>query len=313
MIEIIKKGALTTIQDSGRQNHRSAGINTSGVMDFISFRLLNILLKNNQNEAAIEMYFPAGTFLFEENCFFAITGADFSPYLNSEMLCNNKLHYAKKGDILVFKKKISGEIAYLGIQGGINTENWLGSKSINRTVDFPNLKNLYKFKMATNLFFKKYNFGISLNCFSAKFNTIEFVEGPEFEKLDEKARELVFNSNFTIQPNSNRMGINLKGPVLKLNVKTEMFSCGVDIGTVQLLPNGQMVILMADAQATGGYPRIGFVSKPAVAKIAQMSPSTEIQFKKITAFESWESERLVLRKLEIIEASLSLKENAIKD
>ena len=57
----------------------------------------------------------------------------------------------------------------------------------------------------------------------------------------------------------------------------EMVSSGVDFGTIQLLPNRQLMILMADHQTTGGYPRIGNIIRAHLPRLAQLQPGTEIR------------------------------------
>ena len=128
-MKFIKKGILTSFQGNGRIGYKSEGLNAGGAMDVFSLKLLNLILRNNPLECAIEIHFPGPLILFEENCIFALSGADFGPKLNGLELILNKLVYAKPGDILTFTNKISGERAYLGVEGGFDTPTWLNSKS----------------------------------------------------------------------------------------------------------------------------------------------------------------------------------------
>ena len=74
-MKILKRGILSTFQDQGRIGYQSVGVNIGGVMDSLSFRLLNLILGNNENEAALEIHFPGPQIEFQESCYFAITGA----------------------------------------------------------------------------------------------------------------------------------------------------------------------------------------------------------------------------------------------
>ena len=111
---------------------------------------------------------------------------------------------------------------------------------------------------------------------------IFFIEGNEFKNLTGQSANDFLESNFIIHPFSDRMGYQVKGPELEMKEKTELVSASVSFGTIQLLPGGEIVILMADHQTTGGYPRLGHVITAHLPKLAQLRPSDCIQFKKIT-------------------------------
>ena len=126
-----KSGILTTIQDLGRARFRRFGINPNGAMDQTAVRLINILLGNDENEAAIEMHFPAPEILFEENTIIAFGGAEFGANLNKNPIENWRMVFVEKGSVLTFGKKIFGSRAYLAIKGGFKIEKWLDSASTN--------------------------------------------------------------------------------------------------------------------------------------------------------------------------------------
>src|SRR5688572_13279782 len=128
-------GLLTTIQDLGRNGFRRFGINPNGAMDKTAVRLINILLGNDETEAAIETHFPAPEILFEEDAVIALGGADFGAKLNENPIENWRIVVAEKGSLLKFGKKIFGNRAYLAVRGGLKIEKWLGSASTNLTAN----------------------------------------------------------------------------------------------------------------------------------------------------------------------------------
>src|SRR5688572_14205818 len=130
-----KSGLLTTIQDLGRAGFRRFGINPNGAMDKTAVRLINILLGNEETEAAVEMHFPAPEILFEEDAVITLGGAEFGAELNEKPIENWRTVFAEKGCILKFEKKIFGSRAYLAVQGGFKVEKWLGSASTNLTAN----------------------------------------------------------------------------------------------------------------------------------------------------------------------------------
>src|SRR4028118_1247703 len=101
----LKSGILTTVQDLGRTGYRRFGINQNGAMDKIAACLINILLGNDENEAILEMHYPAPELMFEADTIFAVGGADFGAELNSARIENWKRYDAEKGDVLKFTEK----------------------------------------------------------------------------------------------------------------------------------------------------------------------------------------------------------------
>src|SRR5215203_2235010 len=101
-----KSGILTSIQDLGRARFRRFGINPNGAMDKTAVRLINILLGNDENEAAIETHFPAPEILFEESAVIALGGAKFGTNLNKNPIENWQTVFVEKGSVLKFEKKI---------------------------------------------------------------------------------------------------------------------------------------------------------------------------------------------------------------
>jgi len=110
---------------------------------------------------------------------------------------------------------------------------------------------------------------------------IGFIPGHEWGLLSDAGRKAFLENNYLIHPSSDRMGYQLSGSPLYLQEPIELVSSAVSFGTVQLLPGGQMIVLMADHQTTGGYPRIAHVISAHLPKLAQLRPSDTIQFKMV--------------------------------
>jgi len=102
--------------------------------------------------------------------------------------------------------------------------------------------------------------------------------GPEFEVLSEAARQHLLEASFTVSNNSNRMGVRLDSEDVLDHSKHSMLSSGVIPGTVQLPPNGFPIVLMRDAQTTGGYPRIAQLTADSIDLLAQKKPGDCIKF-----------------------------------
>lgn len=270
-MKLIKKGILSTNQDLGKNGLRHLGVNPSGAMDRLSIRLLNIALQHDENKPILEMHFPAPEILFEADSTIIIGGADFSPTINNQPIENWKTVYVKTGSILRFKKLIAGSRAYLAIKEG-------------------NCKFLPYVGQASNL---------------SKIRTIRFIEGKEFELLTEKSKETFENQGFTISNASNRMGYRMNAKPLEVSTKKELVSSAVDFGTIQLLPSGQIIILMADHQTSGGYPRLGNIISVDLPKLAQGAINDTITLKKISIEEA--EDLLIQQELELQKLKASIR------
>jgi antagonist of KipI len=290
-----KAGILTSVQDLSRNNFRRFGINPNGAMDCTALRLINILLGNAENEAVLEMHYPAPEIVFEENTVFALGGADFAPFLDETPIENWRIHFAEKGCVLKFTGKSFGNRAYLSVAGGFRLEKWLTSASTNlkaRTGGFHGRKIMESDKLPLN---RSANAEIrnltpkisnSLLPIYSKFPTVRVIEGTEFGLLTGVSQEDFLKNSFTITQNSDRMGFRLSGNPLYLLQEKELVSSAVNFGTIQLLPDGQLIVLMADHQTTGGYPRIGNVFSMDLPLLAQLGANEKIAFQLISVEEA---------------------------
>lgn len=306
-MKILKKGVLSTFQDHGRFGYQSVGLNIGGVMDNLSFQLLNAVLGNYSNEAALEIHFPGPHIEFEEFCFFAITGADFGAILNQKMLTKNKKYKAKPGDQLVFKNKSHGERLYFGVKGGFEIPNWLNSKSFNAQLNFPEISQIIVLNNKAELEIDSTNFGVSFD-YDYTNKIIRFVPSFEFDSLDIESQNNLFNSEFLISKDSNRMGYRLIGEPLALMENMEMVSASVSKGTIQLLPDGQLIILLADAQVSGGYPKLGFVIENDVSKLSQFGSRSKIRFEMVSYEQAVQIMQQTENSFKLIKKSLELRE-----
>lgn len=279
-----KGPVFTTVQDAGRYGFQKLGINPNGVMDRTAARLINILLGNDEAAAALEMHFPAGEIEFEKEAIFAIGGADFNAELDGESVDTWKSYAAAKGAGLKFKSRKSGSRAYLAVAGGFDIEPWLESRSTNLTAHAGGLEGR-RIRKGDRIATKQ---GVTQRAGSrlsrtvvpyySRFPTVRLIAGPEFERLTAEAKDLLVSESFAVAPASNRMGYRLAGAPLTASIKTDMVSSPVTFGTIQMLPDGQMVILMADHQTTGGYPRIANVNAVDLPLVAQLDAGDKIGF-----------------------------------
>lgn len=286
---ILKPGLFTTLQDAGRIGFQQLGINPGGSMDIRAMQIANALVLNNIEEAVIEFYFPAPTIQFKTAAFIALSGANFSATANGISIPINHPVYLPANTILQFTRKIQGQIGYLAVQGGFELNDWLNSYSTNVKVaagGFEGRTLLSGDEINFNMHAKLRGTGLDCTILPWKAGTesfyttnpFRFIPGNEFNLLNEEAKKLFTTQGFTIQPQSDRMGYLLNGPLLNITTATELISSAVTRGAIQRLPSGQCIVLMADHQTTGGYPCIGYIISADLPGLAQKGSTDLLYF-----------------------------------
>lgn len=299
-LRIIKAGLFDSIQDTGRYGYQHLGINPTGAMDRYAAQLANALLGNELNEPVLEMHFPAAQILFEQAVIICITGANFSPTINGAELSLNQPYLISAGCVLQFKKPVEGARAYLAVYNRLKIERWLDSFSTNAKASAGGFKGRRLMKDDVILFQKNLHLHTSNEMLIALpwkevieggEQNIAFMEGPEWNWMTRTVQQDFEKGCFRITPASDRMGYRLNGPALQQKDSTQLISSAVTFGTIQLLPDGQLIILMADHQTTGGYPRIANIISAHLPLLAQMGPGATVHFQK-TSPESAEEKMM---------------------
>ena len=287
-IQIIKKGIADTIQDIGRYGYQHLGIQANGYLDYQSARLANYILGNSVNAPVFEIHFPASCFCFTRNYTICISGANFVPLLNEKSIAINTPIEVKQNDILQFLKPLEGRVAYIAIQGTIKEEAWLNShsyfaNSIQKDAQFEwevssEISN--QFLKNSELLSSEIINEMHSPIFSS--GPIQFIPGPAWNDLTEASQKVFLSTEYHIGMQANRMGYPLKGALLQLNKPNQYLSAAVTRGTLQLLPNGELMVLMADHQTIGGYANLGQIILVDLPRLAQASNQTSIHFMETT-------------------------------
>ena len=292
-LRIIKGGIQDTVQDNGRYGFQYLGVNPGGTMDKLAARIANILVGNSLNEAVIELHFPASDFFFEQPALIAIAGADFMASINGEEVPRHQPIIVSKFSILQFYRMKTGARAYLSVHGGFDLPRWFNSNSTNlkamaggykgRVLQKDDEIGLRSSELLSSIIGKKeyqvLPWKADIGWEDARVTEILALPGNEWEQLTGPSKEILEQASFMITSHSDRMGYRLTGQQLSLQTKEEQVSSAVSFGTVQLLPDGQLIILMADHQTTGGYPRVAHVISAHHSRLAQLNPGERIQFR----------------------------------
>lgn len=308
-IIVLNPGLLTTIQDLGRIGYQKYGVIVSGAMDTYAMRLSNIIVGNEENEGVIEITLVGPSLKLEKGTLFSITGGNLSPTINDKSVPMGRPIYLNKDCILKFGACKTGCRSYLAIAGGFNVPLVMDSKStyfrgklggfkgrplqkndilsvgVKSITSSKIIKKVQEFKnedifCATSWYIK--NFMMQ----NTDSTTIRVFEDRQFSYVSEGSKSKFFNSRFNVDTKSDRMGYRLSGPKIELKEKLEMISEEVSVGTIQIPPDGNPIILLADRQTAGGYPKIAHVASVDIQKIVQLKPNDKIRFKKITLKEA---------------------------
>ncbi|PIC65922.1 KipI antagonist [Sporosarcina sp. P21c] len=303
-INVLNAGLLTTIQDIGRTGSQKFGVLVSGAMDSYSMRIANLLVGNDEREGVLEITLFGTMLRFEEDTLIAITGGDLQTTIDGIPVANWRPVIIKKGSILKFGFAIEGCRAYLAIAGGIDIPVVMGSKSTYLVAGIGGFKGRalqqndhLSFGQLTESNDKVFtrieqqgtpDWAVPHHPFIslASTQTIRIMEGTEYQHFDEASKQRLVSEPYVVTPQSNRMGLRLEGQALSLTEKLELLSEGVTFGTIQIPPNGKPIILMADRQTAGGYPKIGQVITADLGSLSQVKPNAELTFKLITHAEA---------------------------
>jgi biotin-dependent carboxylase-like uncharacterized protein len=276
MIEIQNAGWYTSLQDLGRFGHQSLGVPISGAMDLNAFNWANALLNNDPNAACLEMTLKGATLKFHQATHIAITGAMMPALLNFNPVKMYEPIQINKGDVLQFSSTKEGCRTYLALLGGLQTETVLGSKSQYKGLTRQhqiNKKSLIPFH---EIPFRPKSAKIKKQLINYGDLKLEAFEGPEYQLLNTTSKNILKKKKFSISQNNNRMGYQLNEKISQ--PLPQIWTAPTLPGVVQLTPDGTLIILMRDAQVTGGYPRILQLSDDALNLLAQKSTRDQIKF-----------------------------------
>ena len=316
-LRIIKPGILDTVQDTGRYGYQHLGINPNGAMDRYSAQLSNALLGKDLNAAVIELHFPASQILFEKETLFCICGADFLPTINELPIPMGHPVVASGDSILRFQNLLRGSRCYISLLNDMKLDRWMKSYSTNLKISAggwmgralaknDQLHCMDTIEVGSLLKGKQFSFlPWKANETVEYKNEIEFIIGSEWYWLTREAQQIFRTSFFQISNHADRMGYRLMGPELMCKDEEQLVSSAVSFGTVQLLPSGQLIILMADHQTTGGYPRIAHVISAHLPILAQKKANDVIQFQ-LTDLKSAE-EKMIRQQKYLREIQIACK------
>ncbi|MFT6835692.1 MAG: antagonist of KipI [Francisellaceae bacterium] len=301
-IEVLKPGMFSTVQDLGRSGYQQYGMLANGVMDRYSASLANILVGNKQSEAVIECTLIGSSLRFLADTTISITGAFMSPSISGHKLNNWQVYRVKSGAVLSLKGCESGARSYIAFAGGIDVNEILGSKStylrakiggykgralqtndVLKTIPEKRLNKYWKTSKNEDLY-REASWYVESDLHQEYPNEIEVrvIQGPQFNLFKEQSQSDFFKNKYIISSQSDRMGYRLSGIKLIDTAQKNPISEAMTFGSIQVPQDGQPIVLMADRQSVGGYPKIGNVISVDLPRLAQAKPGDSVKFVFIT-------------------------------
>lgn len=298
-IEVLKPGMLTTVQDLGRTGFQQYGMIVSGAMDSYALRIGNILVGNDEAEAGLEITIIGPTLYFCEDAVIALTGGDISPTVNGAAINMWSSLYVEKGSTLEFGKLKAGARAYLTIRGGFDVPVVMNSRSTylrggiggylgralqkgdcicfrRRHDDRPPSRNIHRNRRLHPTLIPSYPTSIE----------VRVILGPQVDAFEEQSITDFLSQPYAITPQSDRMGYRLEGRKLEHMQSADMISDAIVMGSIQVPASGDPIILLADRQTTGGYPKIATVISVDLPFVAQAKPGDTLSFTQVTVEEA---------------------------
>jgi KipI family sensor histidine kinase inhibitor len=280
-VTVLAPGMLTTVQDPGRWGHQADGVAPAGALDAGACARANTAVGNADHAAALEVTLVGPELRLDAPARVAVAGARLSPTLDGHPVPEGRAVDARAGGVLAFGPRQAGTRAYVAFDGGIDTPLTLGSRATHTRSGLGGLAG------------RAVRAGDRLplgsgGCSPRRVSEpplprggarLRVVPGPHDEAFDAAARDVLVGTRFTVSPASDRMGCRLEGRALPgAPLEGAMISDATFLGSIQVPPSGQPILLLADRPTTGGYPQIGVVATADLDTAAQLGPGDWVEF-----------------------------------
>ncbi len=280
MIEVVRPGPLTTVQDLGRPGLAHLGVGRSGAADRPAARLANRLVGNEERAACLEVTFGGLALRFEQAGTIALAGAPVPIHVGRRAVAMHSPVAVAAGDTVELGQPEQGVRTYLAVRGGLAVEPVLGSRStdILAALGPPVLAEGMQMPVGDAMTGFP-NVDVAPVSRVPNALTLNALRGPRDDWFTGEACEAFATQPYEVTPDSNRIGLRLRGPALDRRRTEELPSEGVVEGAVQVPPDGMPVLFLADHPVTGGYPVIAVVDLADVHLAAQARPGQRIRFR----------------------------------
>jgi biotin-dependent carboxylase-like uncharacterized protein len=288
-LTISRPGPLSTLQDAGRYGVRRLGVTQGGPADLHAWAWANWLLGNPWGSTALEITLGGLELKAEQDCRLALAGPDMQATLDGKPLAPWRAFILKAGQVLSLGMCRQGVRAYLAVAGGFIAEPVLGSRAcVVRDGLGGHKGDGSKLAAGDRLAFGEQGTPAptrtlpvsALPDYGAPV-VLGLIPGAQIADFAGQSLFEAFNRPWKVDSRADRMGVRLLGPVLHGRLDS-MISEGINLGALQVPPDGQPIVLLNDRQTIGGYPRLGTLTPLACSRLAQCPPGTEVRLRAVS-------------------------------
>jgi biotin-dependent carboxylase-like uncharacterized protein len=261
-------------------------------MDWVAHQTANLSIGNDKNHAALEISIGGLEVLCEGQGFWAgFCGGDFEVSRNGERVPSAARLRLRADEKLRIRPRQSGAWFYLAVEGGFAVPLILGSRATHSRSSMGGLEGRMLregdfLPVAGSPTQSLWEGALAAPWITPQTSVIRVIPGPQDDFFGEAAQNAFYGSPFTLTVEADRMAYKLKGPEIPHSRGFNIVSDGIALGAIQIGGDCQPLVLMADRQPTGGYPKIGHVARADIDILAQMRPGAEIRFEKTTVEEA---------------------------
>jgi biotin-dependent carboxylase-like uncharacterized protein len=282
--QVLNPGVLTTIQDFGRKGFMKYGIPASGAADSFAAEAANLLAGNDPGAALLEITLFRLELLALEELTVAVTGGDLTPTVNKAPLPRWRSVRVRPGDRIAFRGRKTGFRAYLAVRGGFSGEKFLDSRSVfvRGLMGQPlRAEETLAAEGAAAGFQPREMPPEEVPDYSRR-GALRVILGPQDDRFTAKGIETFLTSEYKVSAQADRMGYRLEGPKIEHLKGADIISEGIARGAIQVPGDGLPIVLLWDAQVSGGYTKIANVIAADVDILAQVRPGEAVRFERVT-------------------------------
>lgn len=286
-------GPQTTVQDLGRRGSLRVGIPPSGPMDREAFLLANRLVGNADDAAGLECTLVGPRIEFADERWVAVTGAAMPVTLNGAEMPRWAAFEVEAGDVLRLGPARAGVRGYMAVSGGLDTPPVLGSRATYLRGQLGGVEGR-ALRKGDCLPLGPASGGAPAEVREewipdyAVDAAVRVVLGPQDDRFTRRGIAALFDAPYEMTPQSDRMGARLRGARIEHTRGHDIISDGVALGGIQVVGDGQPIVLLADRQSTGGYTKIGTVCSFDIGRVGQVKPGQRLSFRRVTIEEAHE-------------------------
>jgi antagonist of KipI len=325
MSMIVKRpGLLSSFQDSGRWGYQHLGVSVTGAMDIQSHQMANLIAGNTDDCATLEITLLGPTLVFTEACCICLAGAQMNARMNGRPVPRYRPLIVRPTDTLTFETASEGTRAYLAVHGGFDLAPVMGSQStylragfggwqgraLKKDDEIPFRAPLLDSKETLTALIERIWDQVlylpsMLGQHTGRKSLVRLIRSDQWPEFTAASRAAMVSGTWRISTDSERMGYRLQGPEITLEKPREMISEATSFGSIQVPRGGQPIVLMADRQTSGGYPKIATVASVDLPILAQKKPGDEVRFTLVDVEHAQQLDRAKAAALDELSVSLA--------